>query len=412
MQGASIPSTPEFTLAKRLLAGEEAVWVSDGAENLHHPAWPGKLEIVRTVAGFDALKGSWDELLEASSTRTPFLRWDWVRLWWDVFGQDYELALIVAKNGFGVVEGIAPWVIGRATSGARRYLRQLCWLGGVGDVEGEVMDFLVPAGREAELTPRLCQGLKLLDASWQGVRLNKIPAESPNFPILLREMQAFTVFTGVVNIHDSRCTELPSDWNGYAARHSGRWRRNLRKRWEALVNAFGVERFQAGVDWSATEAMTQLGVLHEQRWVDHGSSFRQERAWSFHRRLAEMWLLSGRAVLPLLAVEGKMIAGCYGFLEGDRFFHYQIGWDRKYADFSLGNLAVKQCVKSCLGRGVRHYEMLSGEYRYKSEWCPEVRQLIDVEGYAAGSPTAACFVGLRSLKRMIRPTVGQDVGEG
>jgi CelD/BcsL family acetyltransferase involved in cellulose biosynthesis len=120
--------------------------------------------------------------------------------------------------------------------------------------------------------------------------------------------------------------------------------------------------------------------------------------------------------MPMLALNGKMVAGCYGFFEGDHFYHYQIGWDCQYAAFSMGNLAVKNCVELCLERGVRDYEMLSGEYRYKSEWCPESRRLIDVEGYAQGSPAAACFVGLRSLKRMIRPQVGlvseADVGQG
>lgn len=415
MHSASHHASTDFTLAKRVLAGEEAVWASDGAAHLHHPDWPGKLEIVRTLAGFEALQSVWDELVEASSTRSVFLRWDWVRLWWEIFGEDFELRLIVAKNGFGVVEGIAPLVIGRSSSGARRYLRQLCWLGGVGEVEGEVMDFLVPSGREADLTPRLCQGLKLLGAEWQGVRLNKIPGDSPNLPILMEELKAFTVFTGVVNVHDSRCTMLPEDWEGYAARHSGRWRRNLRKRWDALMQEHGAKPHQAAVDWPVADAMAQLGVLHEERWRDAGSTFRQDRAWEFHQRLAETWIPSGRAVLTLLTVGGRVIAGCYGFLEGDRFYHYQIGWDRQYADLSLGNLAVKQCVLFCLERGVKHYEMLSGEYRYKSEWCPEARSLIDVEGYASSSPAAACFVGLRSLKRMLLPVAvqaaGADVGE-
>jgi hypothetical protein len=55
--------------------------------------------------------------------------------------------------------------------------------------------------------------------------------------------------------------------------------------------------------------------------------------------------------------------------------------------------------------------MMAGE---EAVW--EARRLIDVEGYAQGSPAAACFVGLRSLKRMIRPQVGlvseADVGQG
>jgi CelD/BcsL family acetyltransferase involved in cellulose biosynthesis len=412
--GSHFPA--DLSLAKHMMAAEEAAWEVNGALDLHHPDWPGKLEIVRTEAGFEALKGVWDDLLERSETRTPFLRWDWVRLWWELYGHDFELALVVAKDGFGVVEAIAPWVIGRSSSGARRYLKQLCWLGGVGDVEGEVMDFLVPAGREKDLTRRLCQGLRLLGASWQGVRLNKIPEGSPNLPILMEEMKGCTVFTGVVNIHDSRRTDLSGDWEGYAARHSGRWRRNLRKRWDAMLGMDGMERLRAGVDLSATEAMSQMGALHENRWAGHGSTFRQDRAWEFHRRLAEKWIPSGRAEMPMLAIGGRMVAGCYGFFEGAHFYHYQIGWDRQYASLSLGNLAVKNCVEFCLERGVKEYEMLSGEYRYKSEWCPEARRLIDVEGYAVGSPAAACFVGLRSLKRMIRPPVGAvcelDVGEG
>lgn len=416
MHASGAHLTTDLSLAKRMMGGEEAVWEASGASDLHHRDWPGKLEIVRTEAGFDALRPIWDELLESSHTRTPFMRWDWVRLWWELYGADYELALVVAKDGFGVVQAIAPLVIGCSSSGARQYLKQLCWLGGVGDVEGEVMDFLVPAGREQELTPRLCQGLRLLGASWQGVRLNKIPEGSPNLPILMQELKGFTVFTGVVNIHDSRRTDLAGDWDGYAARNSGRWRRNLRKRWEAVMGIEGMERLRAGVEVSAEEAMRQMGALHENRWAGVGSSFRQDRAWEFHRRLAAKWIPSGRAEMPMLALNGKMVAGCYGFFEGDHFYHYQIGWDCQYAAFSMGNLAVKNCVELCLERGVRDYEMLSGEYRYKTEWCPEARRLIDVEGYAQGSPAAACFVGLRSLKRMIRPQIGlvseADVGEG
>jgi hypothetical protein len=242
MQASGSHLSVDLSFAKRLVEGGEAIWEANGSADLHHPDWPGKLEIVRTEEGFDGLKSVWDELLESSHTRTPFLRWDWVRLWWEIYGHDYELALVVAKNGFGVVEAIAPWVIGRSTSGARRYLRQLCWLGGVGDVEGEVMDFLVPAGREKELMPRLCQGLRLLGATWQGVRLNKIPEASPNLPILMQELKAFTVFAGVVNVHDSRRTDLTGEWESYAARHSGRWRRNMRKRWDAAMGIKGKGR--------------------------------------------------------------------------------------------------------------------------------------------------------------------------
>jgi len=417
----NLSTSPNLVFSKELVFGGEKV--------LPGPDWfawegnrlPPQVEIVRTERGFAALEPQWDALVAGSFTRSPFLRWDWVRLWWETFREDYELAIVVVKNAFGTPEGIAPLVLGRSTNGARRYLRQLCWLGGVGEVEGEVMDFLVPEGRERELTPLLCEGIRQLAPHWQGVRLNKIPEASPNLPVLLDCLKGFSAGSGVVNAHTSWCTSLPEDWDHYAARHSGRWRRNLRKRWEVLVAEHGAEKGLAGQTMPAGAAMEQLGRLHCGRWCGGASTFVRDRAWAFHQRLAEKWIPQGQAILPYLAIDGRMVAGCYGFLEGDRFYHYQLGWDCQYADLSLGNLAVKTCLEHCLGLGAKHYDMLSGEYRYKSEWCPQERKLIDVEGYSPFSPTAACFLGLRSIKRLIYTVPGspeaeaekaEEVGEG
>lgn len=53
-----------------------------------------KLEIVRDEAGFKALEPDWDRLLDASSTHTPFLAWDYVRLWWEICQKDYKLCIL------------------------------------------------------------------------------------------------------------------------------------------------------------------------------------------------------------------------------------------------------------------------------------------------------------------------------
>jgi CelD/BcsL family acetyltransferase involved in cellulose biosynthesis len=364
----------------------------------------GRVRLVGSTAELAALEPVWDRLLESSATRSPFLRWDWMWLWWSLFGSEYRLAVVVVDDAFGAPEALAPLVLGHGTTGGHRHLHQLCWLGGLGAVEGEVMDFLVPAGREAELTPLLCEGIDWLMPEWEGVRLNKIPEDSPNLPILLACLGQFAAKTGVVNRHASRFTVLAGSWEAYAAQHSGRWRRNLRKRWESLTGDGGVRQGLAGRTMEPGQAMDELKALHTRRWCSHGgSTFACERAWEFHLRLAARWLRSGKALLPFLQVQDRMIAGCYGFLEGDCFYHYQIGWDQAYAEHSLGNLAVKHCLESCLELGVRRYEMLSGEYRYKSEWCPQARWLADVEGYAPNSAKAAAFLGLRSLKRWMAP---------
>ncbi len=332
------------------------------------------------------------------------MRWDWARLWWECFGAEYKLVLIVVRNAFGVVEAIAPLVIGYSADGARKYLRQLCWLGGVGLVAGEVMDFLVPAGREAELTPLLCQGIQALAPEWQALWLDKLPTDSPNAVLLLGSLGAYTAGTGVVNAHASRFTNLPATWEALAAQRSGRWRRNLRKRWDSLFQMPGTSTGLAGETLEAGAAIDALAGLHCGRWRDGASTFVKDRSWEFHRRLAVRWIAEGRALLPYLSLEGRMIAGCYGFIEGGCFYLYQLGWDAHYTTLSLGNLAVKNTIQHSIDRGLNRFDMLSGDYRYKFDWCPQGRELLDIEAYSPTSPTAACFRGLRSIKRLVCPS--------
>src|SRR6218665_2437098 len=108
------------------------------------------LDIVRDEAGFLALEPYWDKLLEQCNTCTPFLRWDWMRLWWAEFKTDFELVVVVVRDDVGVPLAIAPLTIGREHEGLRRHLRHLGFMSGFGFVQGERMDFLVPAGKEAK----------------------------------------------------------------------------------------------------------------------------------------------------------------------------------------------------------------------------------------------------------------------
>ena len=54
----------------------------------------------RRLSGFEdssIAPGSWNELLQQSSSDVVFLTWHWQKVWWDVFGRG-ELLLIVAEK--------------------------------------------------------------------------------------------------------------------------------------------------------------------------------------------------------------------------------------------------------------------------------------------------------------------------
>ena len=88
-------------------------------------------------------------------------------------------------------------------------------------------------------------------------------------------------------------------------------------------------------------------------------------------------------------------------IKRNAFSLFQQGWDPEFKTLSIGNLAVHWSLETAAGLGLETYDMLSGDCRYKAEWCPELRQTLDLEAYNPESFRAQAFVVLRKLNRAI-----------
>lgn len=362
------------------------------------------LDLVRDGAAFDALAPSWDALVDQMTVRTPFLRWDWVRLWWEECGGTAKLAVVVLRDALGTPQAIAPLMLARETRGARRHLTSLAFLGGFGSAHGERLDFIVPAGRENDLTPLLCQAFDQLRAECDLVRLNSLPQESANAPHLLAALQYYFVRADILNRHPSRCISLPRAWEEIEARHSTNWRRNLNRACKIFAKDHAGACLLSGEEGiSHARSFEELRRLHDANLPAEESSFTTPSSLRFHRRLAARWLPQGRAVLPLLTSHGIVISAIYGFIERDEFFLYQMGWDESLSRLSPGKMGVRWSMIDAIGRGLHTYDMLPGEYEYKRQWCDATRWLLDLEAVNPASWKAAAFHTLRSARRLLAP---------
>lgn len=350
------------------------------------------LDLVRDEAGFFALEPFWDVLVDQMATRSPFLRWDWMRLWWEECGTGAQLVIAVLRDVEGVPQAIAPLMLARENDLARRHLVTLAFLGGFGDAHGERLDFIVPAGREDDLAPRLCGLLTLLREECDIVRLNFLPQESANTPHILAALEKTFVRAGVLNRHPSRVITLPSSWQEIEARHSAGWRSNLRRR----SKAFAVRHMH----WPV-HAFDELCRLHACHFSAEVSSFTHPASIRFHRRLAECWMPQGRAIMPMLESGGAVVAAIYGFIERDEFFQYQMGWDDTFTRLSPGRVVLRSCIVESIRLGLRAFDMLPGDYEYKRQWSDATRWLLDLEAHNPSSWRASTFHALRAVRRRL-----------
>lgn len=408
MNSISSPSTapgiPDTSLMNSIALKTSASIPSVGAPGASRATSKSdllRLEIIADEARFQELGSCWDQLLESSVTRSPFLRWDWVSLWWKEYRGQFQLAIGVVRDVWGVPLAIAPLVTGRSQhGGARKHLRHLVFMGGDGDICAQVLDFIIPKGFEALLAPLLCSVLERLRLRWDMVRLDGIPETSPNLPYLLEAMRACGHGTCVVNRHTSRYMKLPATWTDFEMSRSGSWRSKMRRKWKAMEQTHGGRPQLGGRDADIKATMDDLFALHANRFHEGISEYLQPHVKQFQQQLAQRWVPAGRMLLPYIAMNGRPVAVMQGLVEGDSFYQYQMGWDPMLADLSIGNLCMAWCVRSALEHGVRLYDTLPGDFEYKDRWCPEVRHYVDLEVFNHLSISAAVFRGLRAVKRL------------
>jgi len=372
----------------------------------------GPLEIIRTEEQFDDLQRPWESLVSRMRTSTPFARYDWCRSWWRHFGRGKRLAIGVLRDRNEEVVAIAPCVITSGGGGTRRMMKHLTWIGGMGDVRVERMDFLVATGREAEFIPLLLRILDRLQSEWDAVWLPAIPADSPNLPFLQEASSRVGVSAGSAGTHPCRFTPIPADWNAYEGARSSRWRRNLRNRWGSFTSEHQGRRCVSGVDLPHDEALDHLARLHLLQWPGDTSDFLRPAAWAFYRANALRWLEGGCALLTCLMAGDRVVAAALGFIQRNDFSLFQQGWDPEFKTLSIGNLAVHWSLEAAARHGLQTYDMLSGDCRYKAEWCPELRHTLDVESYNPESLRAQVFLVLRRLRRAITKIKGDNEERG
>ena len=131
---------------------------------------PLSVTVVDDIQGFTALEHEWRELLQSSSSDSPFLTWEWLHAWWAHFGRPRTLQLIVVRSGERIV-AIAPL---RLAFARFRVFRRLEFLG-TGEAGSDYLDLIVRRGHEADTLRSIADHLQARNLT---IRLRHLPPAS------------------------------------------------------------------------------------------------------------------------------------------------------------------------------------------------------------------------------------------
>lgn len=326
------------------------------------------VDVIHDYATFAGLEARWNEAVDRAGLTHPFLRHEWLRTWWDAFGEGRTLTVMVVRAGNRII-GLAPFMLERA----RMYgvpLRRLQFLHNDHTPKADV----IVAERDNEVYEALWHTLLQGKAAWDVLQFSQLPGDSPTHAQIERLSARHGYPTSVWMSDASPYLELSSDWNSYFGGLGAKLRQNLRNRLNRLQK-LGEPALQVVSERQAIrESRAQALELEASGWKrEAGTAIQSDpQVLRFYTELADRAAASWLRLL-FLTVNGRRIATSYASQYEGRLSFFKTGYDPDFAKYAPFKLLTYFTIREGYSDRWREVDFLGDAEPWKLEWTNTIR---------------------------------------
>jgi CelD/BcsL family acetyltransferase involved in cellulose biosynthesis len=327
---------------------------------------------VEAFTGEDALARLapvWDPLVEASGITHPFVRYDWIRTWWQAFGQGRRLHVAVVRDGAAAI-ALAPLMVSEDRVCGLR-VRTLEFLA---NVHAPRFEMIVARGRE-DAYPALWAHLVSLEETWDLLQLKEVPSESPTLRHLQRLAAADGFPLGVWPSLRSPYVPLAGGWDAYLRSLTPKQRANIRNRLRRAESRGAVALEVVSGSEGLDEALDEGLQLETSSWKAAAGTAIVSRpdTAGFYRELAAVAARCGWLRLYFLRVGGQRVAFTYALAVGRRLYLLKVGYDPGWASCSPQNTLCFLMLRALFESDCVELDFLGSDEEWKQRWTPHRR---------------------------------------
>lgn len=338
------------------------------------------ISIVTGREDFEALRPAWSALLGRARIASVFLSWEWLYPWWRHYGAGHALRVLVAREGETVV-GILPVYVQTARLMRLLPVRMLRFLGTGGDTSPDDLDALLDPEHATEAARALAAHVAKEAQAWDVLLLTDM-AEDSEFRHALRDALGPRAASESVSARIAYL-QLPASWDAYLeAQH--RDRRYTLRQTRRRIGSQPAARFFVWDDAGQLDAaIDRLVALHHARWQGRADqhAFDSPAYAGFHREVMHACQANGWLRLYCLEIGGEVVAMYYCYRFRERVFYFQGGFDPRLSKLRPGLVLMGYAIEHAIGEGNRVFDMLRGEYEYKTQWAKDRRQTYQCQAY-------------------------------
>ena len=337
-----------------------------------------EIRIYRSLEELETLRANWNELLQSYPLATMFSTPEWLTSWWRSFGKDQQLLVAGFFDAGSRLVGLAPLSLVQVRV-APGVLLRLLRLMGDGSHDSDNLDLPVRPGFENQFGESLLHFLMSQRNVWDYCELNTLPPQSPGANAM-RQQLLEKKWVVTANSSPASAVTLPPTWEEYLSRLSAKERGKIAYYGKRLEKKYQTRFYKCETEAELPGCLEALFRLHQDRWRSAGQpgSFGSPARRQFYFDLSRQLLAQGLLEFRMLAVDGQPVAAQFGFRYGNTVSQLQEGYDRKYSSDSVGYMLRARSIRELIAQGVRTYDFLGGESRYKAKWGAEPRNYLDL----------------------------------
>jgi len=343
------------------------------------------LRVLTSLNELEGLEKEWNRVLgETAAAENVFLSWEWVFEWTKHYAADSELFLILWIQGEGEIVGIAPYYIRTVSCGLGVTIREMRTLGSE-EVSACYLDVIVKEKEKAAFAKRIYSHLySEAKHKWDVLVLPDVPAESGTIDQWRSLAEEAGRVWEIASVDACPIIKLPGTLDAFLAGLSKNERYNLKRKQKALAAAGHVEYVRFTAQKDIVKQLEAFIHLHEMRWGSNEVQglFSRARYKSFHDAICSRLSEKGQVSLDFLILDGKTIAGIYGYVYKRTYWFYLPGFNPSMVPkASPGILLLFHRIQEAIEEGCMKVDLLRGVTPYKMAWANGLRRQITLRTY-------------------------------
>lgn len=337
------------------------------------------IDLIEDMDTFNRLRENWDEVYDADPHATLFLSWNWLFAWLGNLSTPW--IVLAAKESGSDARHLAffPLRIDTRIDGEGRFSNDLTMAGShAADYCGLIS---IPEFEAKAITAFARQIMRM---NWTCFVLNNFSGSDARFRKLVScfSQSKFTISqTDRVNktdqVDNALCpyVDLPDEWDTYLETISANTRQKLRRLLRA-VDANSAYRITHATAETVAADLNTLLRFWEIKWRPRKGKFTDNLVRA-HRAMLFRSFERGLLLLPTLWMGDRPLASLAILMDERKksFLFYITGRDEGFAGPQPGLILHGHSIRYAISRGIKRYDFLRGNERYKYSFGVKERRL-------------------------------------